>query len=492
MTVVLAIVFGWLALTTAVGIAAGVRGRRAGGREGRDEFMVGGRRFGALLLYVMMAAEIYSAFAFLGLAGHAYRHGASILYAAAYGSLAYTLLFFFGPRLNRLGRRHGYVTQPDYAADRYQSRGLGVVIALLGVGALAIYLHLQINGAGLIIELASGGAFPAGWARIIAFASVMLFVSVSGMRGVGWTNLLQACVMLAGMFGVGIVFAYRFFGGIDEMFVELAQVSPKHLSIAGVDGNHGAMWYSTRIIGSALGFWMLPHIFQAIYTAKNPGIIRRNACVLPLYQLALFPVMIVGFAVFALHHRTGDVIVDQDQAMLVALVDHFPPWFAGAVAAGGLAAAVSTSSALILAMATLVARNVFQAGFKPQASDRTVTRVARIAVPVLTTASVGLTFVLKQDLVELLLLAFAVPLQLAPGLLLGTFWHRVHRQAVIAGLVVGIAVLLAIATGALAAVGLAIPHGFYPALFAFLPNAAIVVIWSAIRRRDPETVERYS
>ncbi len=484
MTVVLAIVFGWLCVTTAVGIAAGVRSRREGRHSG-DDFMLDGRRFGAVLLYVLMAAEIYSAYAFLGLAGHAYRHGASILYAAGYGSIAYAVLFFFGPRVNRLGRRMGYMTQPDYAADRYGSRALGAVIALIGVAALAIYLQVQIVGAGLIIELASGGAFPAGWARIVAFGCVMVFVTTSGMRGVGWTNLLQACVMLVGMFAVGIVFAVQFFGGVGAMFAELAQRSPAHLTLAGVDGNHGATWYATRVIGSAIGFWLWPHIFQAIYTAREPNILRRNACVLPLYQLALFPVMIVGFSVFVLHDREGSLLPagTQDRAMLEALVDHFPPWFAGAVAAGGLAAAVSTASALILSMATLVARNIV-GQLAPTVPDRSI---ARVAVVPLTAAAVALTFVLEDDIVRLLLLAFSVVMQLAPAILLGTFWLRVHRAAVWTGLAVAFAILLASATGLLT-----VPGSFYPGLFALIPNTAIVILWSAVRRPDARTIERFS
>lgn len=484
MTVVVAIVFGWLCVTTAVGIAAGVRSRREGRHSG-DDFMLGGRRFGAVLLYVLMAAEIYSAYAFLGLAGHAYRHGASILYAAGYGSIAYAILFSFGPRVNRLGRRMGYTTQPDYATDRYDSRLLGAIVALVGVAALAIYLQVQIVGAGLIIELASGGAFPAGWARIVAFGCVMLFVTTSGMRGVGWTNLLQACVMLAGMFAVGIVFAVQFFGSVGAMFAELAERSPAHLTLAGADGNHGPTWYATRVIGSAIGFWLWPHIFQAIYTAREPDILRRNACVLPLYQLALFPVMIVGFSVFVLHDREGQLLPAgaQDRAMLEALVDHFPPWFAGAVAAGGLAAAVSTASALILSMATLVARNIVGGRQGARTSDRTI---ARVAVVPLTMAAVALTFVLEDDIVRLLLLAFSVVMQLAPAVLLGTFWLRVHRAAVLTGLAVAFGLLLAVATGLVT-----VPGSFYPGLFALIPNAAIVIVWSALRPPDRRTVERF-
>ena len=187
MTVVLAIIFGWLLLTTAVGVAAGVRRRRMTDRAARDEFMVGGRKFGAVLMYVLMAAEIYSAFAFLGLAGWSYALGAPIYFSVAYGSLAFGIYFFLGPRINRLGKRLGYLTQPDFMADRYESRGLGILAAIMGLVATLLYLQLQITGAGIIVELASEGAISTGAARVIAFSLIVVFVTVSGIRGVGWS-----------------------------------------------------------------------------------------------------------------------------------------------------------------------------------------------------------------------------------------------------------------------------------------------------------------
>jgi Na+/proline symporter len=116
-----------------------------------------------------------------------------------------------------------------------------------------------------------------------------------------------------------------------------------------------------------------------------------------------------------------------------------------------------------------------------------MTIVARIAVIPLTAAGVALTFVLRDNLVQILLIAFVIPMQLAPALLLGTFWLRVHRRAVIAGLAAGVATLVAI--------GLewhAPPAGVYAGLWALLPNLAIVVAMSARRRPEPRTVERYS
>jgi len=486
MTVVLAIIFGWLLLTTVVGVAAGIRRRRMTDRAARDEFMVGGRKFGAVLMYVLMAAEIYSAFAFLGLAGWAYALGAPIYFSVAYGSIAFGIYFFLGPRINRLGKRLGYLTQPDFMADRYESRGLGILVAVMGLVATLLYLQLQITGAGIIVELASEGAISTGAARVIAFSLIVVFVTVSGIRGVGWTNLLQAVVMLAGMVTVGLVFTYSFFGGIGPMFEKLKAVSPGHLTLEGVGGNMGLMVYSTTALCLGLGFWMWPHVFQATFTARSERIVRRNACVLPLYQLGLLPVILVGFTCYLVCKDQGITLANKDHAMLVTLTRNFPDWFAGAVGAGGLAAAVSTSSALILTSATLLARNVYQAGLRPDAPDRTVTRVARASVLPLTAASVALSFWVPDDLVNLIKKAYALPIQLVPALVLGIFWSRVRREAVRAGLLVSLAILAVMVTGLWTP-----PGGVYFGFWALLPNLLIVVVWSAWKPAEPRTRSRF-
>jgi len=488
MNVPLVIVFGWLLLTTAVGVAAGRKQRRRAldDRGRRDEFLVGGRTFGAVLLYVMMAAEIYSAYAFLGLAGMAYAEGAPIFYALGYGSIAYAIYFFLGPRINRLGSRLGYLTQPDFASDRYASRGLGVLIAIMGIVATLFYLELQIMGAGLIVGIASEGAVSPGLARVIAFGLIVVFVTLSGIRGVGWTNLLQAAVMLAGMVAAGLVITHTFFGGIAPMFAKLSEVSPAHLELTGALGTRGLAWYASTVVMSAIGFWMWPHIFQATYTAKSERIVRRNACVLPLYQLALLPVILVGFSCFLILKDQGVTLAHRDQAMMVTLVQNFPTWFTGAIAAGGLAAAVSTSSALILSTATLIARNIYQQGLCPGASDRAVTGVARGAVLPITLVAVAMSFLLPDDLVSLLLKGYALPLQLAPALILGTFWPRVHRRAVWAGLLVALAILLTLVVE-----GKDAPLGIHFGVWGFVPNLLIVVVWSALRPAEERATQRF-
>jgi SSS family solute:Na+ symporter len=98
-----------------------------------DTYMVAGRALGFLVTFLNMAAVIYSGFAFLGASGWAYAFGAPVLYIWIYGALAYTLAFFFAPRVWEVTKGRGLLTQPDFFVRRYGSRLLMVLTALVGI-----------------------------------------------------------------------------------------------------------------------------------------------------------------------------------------------------------------------------------------------------------------------------------------------------------------------------------------------------------------------
>ena len=473
------IILGWLILSTVVGVMAGVKRKFS-----MEEWFVGQRGFGLILFYVVAAAEIYSAFAFLGLAGWAYKFGAPIFYAPMYNVLAYTLFFFIGPLIWRYGKAHGYVTQPDFFIHRYQSPSLGVVVAIIGFLFTIPYLQLQIMGTGMIIQLSSGGAINWQAAVIVSSLASIIFVTISGLRGIAWTNLLQAILMLVTMFAVGILFPQKFFGGVGQMFQRLAEVSPQHLILPGKSGAMGLGWYTSTTLMSALGFWMWPHLFLTTYSAKNTQIIRRNAVILPLFALALIPVIIVGYTCFLV----APGLKEPDHAMLITLTRFFPPWMAGLVGAGGTAAAISTSSALTLSACTLFARNIYQRGMNPKANDDQAARLARWLVPVVTAAAVALTFLRPKMLVALLLLGYSGITQFFPGVIFGLFWKRVTKAGVYAGMIAGIATLLLINYGLKASS----PYGLFFGFWGLLVNLAVCLLVTLCTSPPPkEALHRF-
>lgn len=111
------IILGVIFISAFVGIWAGRRVKMT-----LENWTVGGRKFGIILIWLLMAGEIYTTFTFLGASGWAYSKGAPAYYILAYGALAYTLSFFILPALWRIGKKHGLHTQPDFFIKRYNSR----------------------------------------------------------------------------------------------------------------------------------------------------------------------------------------------------------------------------------------------------------------------------------------------------------------------------------------------------------------------------------
>ncbi|HEU5480953.1 MAG TPA: sodium:solute symporter family protein, partial [Candidatus Tumulicola sp.] len=137
LTIVAVLVLGTIALAL-----FGVRNVRMDPQQ----FIVGGRSFGTVLLWVLMAGEIYTSFTFLGAAGWAYGFGAPAYYILAYGSCAYVIGYFLLPAIWRVGKERSLLTSPDFFADRYDSRALGVMAGIIQFGVMVPYVTLQLSG----------------------------------------------------------------------------------------------------------------------------------------------------------------------------------------------------------------------------------------------------------------------------------------------------------------------------------------------------------
>src|SRR6266702_5473629 len=115
----LATILAIVALGGAIGFRAGVRRKM-----NLEQWTVGGRGFGAVLMYLLMAGEVYTTFSFLGASGWAYSRGGPTLYIMAYLTLAYVASFFFLPQICEMGREYGLQTQSDFFSVRYGNKYL--------------------------------------------------------------------------------------------------------------------------------------------------------------------------------------------------------------------------------------------------------------------------------------------------------------------------------------------------------------------------------
>src|SRR4249919_3191707 len=123
MNLALLVIAFFLVLSLVLGLLA-----RRGRTMTIEQWSVGGRGFGALFVFLLMAGEIYTTFTFLGGSGWAYGRGAPAFYILCYGGLAYALSYFLLPVVWRYATRHQLHSQADFFVSKYRSPVLGILV----------------------------------------------------------------------------------------------------------------------------------------------------------------------------------------------------------------------------------------------------------------------------------------------------------------------------------------------------------------------------
>jgi SSS family solute:Na+ symporter len=428
--VALTIIFAIIAAGTGIGLLAG-RHRKMD----LEQWTVGGRAFGVVLTYLLMAGEVYTTFSFLGASGWAYSRGGPALYIMAYLTLAYVVSFFVLPPVWELGRKYGLQTTGDFFGRCYGSKYLAAFVCVVGMAFLVPYVQLQLTGLGIIMEVASSEGIHRTPAIVIGVALVVLFVLASGVRAVAWVSVLKDALMLLAAVAIGIGVPYAHFGSISRMFAALAHAQPAHLTMPGATPNLGHTWYFSTVLLTSLGFYMWPHSFASAFTAKSADTLRRNAVVMPLYTLTLAFVLFAGFAAVLV----APGLANGDMSLLTVIRSTFPAWFLGVIGGAGALTAMVPAAIFTLTAATLFAKNLYRPLFAPHLTDDQVERVARLMVVVLSLVSLYFAIYSSTTLVSLLLLGYAGVTQFFPGVVLGLFWKGAAMPTVFAGMVAGVA-----------------------------------------------------
>jgi solute:Na+ symporter, SSS family len=435
--IVFGVTVGYLMVTLLIGLVSGRRTRAT-----TESYVAGDRTLGFLVLYFVMGASIFSAFAFLGGPGWAYSRGAAAFYIISYGTVGLVPWYFLAPRVARLGQRFGYVTQAELFAHRYQSRAVSAALAIISLVAFVPYLTLQMQGAGYVFNVLTEGRVPVWAGAALAYAIVLVYVFRSGVMGVAWTNTFQGIFMMGLAWGLGLYLPWRLYGGVGPMFDQLAATVPEMLTAPGLDAA-GARWtwggYSSAIAISALGFGLWPHFFMKIFTARDVRTLKQTVVAYPTFQIFLVPILLIGFS--GILAFPG---VQPTDAILPTIVTSLglPALVVGLFCAGALAASMSTGDALVHAAGAILVKDFYRVLFRPALDDRAATRLIRRLVVVIGAVAYYFAVVSQVSLVYLLLLSYGAIGQLFPMLLACFLWRRSTPQGVLAGLGAGCLVTL--------------------------------------------------
>lgn len=426
MNITFVIITGFLLLAIILAIWA-----KKGIEMNLEQWVVGGRKFGTVLLFFLMAGEFYTTFTFLGGSGWAYGKGAPAFYILGYLSLEYIIAFFLFPAVWEYGKKHNLVSQPDFYATKYNSPWLGVLVSIVGVLAIIPYLTVQFQGLGILVSTASYGSIPSSAAIIIGGIALGIYVMISGIRGSATTAILKDFMILFIVVFLGIYLPVHYYGSIHSMFAAIHDAKPGFLTLPAK--GMSSSWFISTVIMNCIGGFMWPHVYGAVYSSKGKKVLRRNAALMPLYTLMLLFVLFAGFA--AVLQIPG--LKNPDYSLLQICVKTFPAWFVGIIGAAGLLTALVPGSMLIMTAATLLSKNVYKV-LVPSTSEGQVAKLAKILVPVM--AIVGIYFTLSggQTIVYLVLIGQSWTTQLAPALFLSFLKKNfVTKQGAASGIIVG-------------------------------------------------------
>jgi len=437
-----------------------------------QEYMVGGRGFGAVFLWVLLAGEIYTSFTFLGAAGWAYNFGAPAFYIMAYGTVGYIFYYFLLPWVWRMGKEHGLLTAPDFFTARYNNRVLTTLVAIIYSFAVLPYVTLQLSAMQIFLTIAGYGAIDAQLGAIIAFLVITGFVFATGLRGTAWASIVKDSLVLAALIFAGIAIPIQFFGSPAGLFDQMLKAHPTYLTLGALTAPKGGIWYISTVLLTGFGYFMGPHSIAAVYSAKDENVLRRNAMFLPVYQLVVILVLFAGFS--ALLITPGLKGPAADQSFLVVVQHFYPPWVLGFVAAGGMLCALVPSTALLLSVASIIAKNIGGDILGIALDDRSRVLATRTMVALLGLAALALWLEYKTQLVDLLLLYYNGVSQFAPAYLFGYVWKRTTGWGVMAGIIAGIAVALALARTGIS------PFGLNPGFIGVAVNIPLLVVVSLL------------
>lgn len=453
MNIALIIILGFLILSIFLGI------RSTKGKDmNLEQWTVGGRGFGTIFVFLLMAGEIYTTFSFLGGSGWAYSKGAPALYVLIYITLSYVLSYWLLPEIWKYAKENRLMSQSDFFVSKYKSSSLGILAALVGVVSMIPVIVVQLKGLGIIVSEASYGAISMSTAVWLGAISLTIYVMISGIHGSAWIAVIKDIMMIIIIAFLGIYLPIHYFGGLQPMFEAINSAKPGFLKLP--DQGLSVSWFISTVILLVFGFYMWPQVFSAVYTARSGKTFRKNAIISPLYTLMLLFVFFVGFA--AILKVPGLQGADADLSLLRLAIQTFDPWFIGIIGAAGMLTALVPGSMLLMSVSTLLAKNVYK-GLFPGVSDKNVMKLAKCLVPVIALVSVYFTLNGGETMSALILMGYSLITQLFPSLLFSLKQNNmITKYGAISGIISGLAIVTYI-TISQSTIGTLLP---------FLPQAA--------------------
>jgi SSS family solute:Na+ symporter len=416
-----------------------------------DEWGLGGRKFGSWITWFLVGGDLYTAYTFVAVPALLFGAGALGFYALPYTVILYPMVFLPVLRLWSVSRVHGYVTPADFVRGRYGSDLLATLVAVTGIVATMPYIALQLAGLEAVLRTMGlnaggiGGHLP----LFIAFVILALYTYQSGLRAPALIAFVKDSLIYVVIL-VAVFYLPAKLGGWGAIFDasarKLAQPSPATGAPQGsvlLTGTN-QLQYVTLAFGSALALFLYPHSVTGVLASRGRVVLKRNMIALPAYSLLLGLLALLGYVAIAAGVRpiTNNATGRADTNTIIAVLfdSQFSSWFAGlAFAAIGIGALVP-AAIMSIAAANLWTRNIYKAYLRRDATPKQEAQQAKLASLVVKIGAVLFIVVVDpQFSIDLQLIGGVIILQTLPAVAIALYTRWLHRWALVAGWLAGMA-----------------------------------------------------
>ncbi len=381
-TTQLYVILGYLTILLLLGLFAS---RQFTG--GSQDYAVASRSIGPFLLLMSLFGTTMTAFALVGSSGEAFKEGIGVygMLASSSGIIHSLCFFVLGVKLWSLGVKHGYTTQIQFFRDRLQSDKIGILLFPILVGLVIPYLLIGVMASGSVIQSMTAGAFPEmfshpspalngglpPWLGSLVICGVVLaYVFFGGMRGTAWANALQTMVFMVLGLVTFVVIASKL-GGEESFWANLCKLGeaiPEEKATR-VDMSM-TKFFTYMLVPLSVG--MFPHLFQHWLTAKSASSFKLPVVCHPIFIMIVWvPCVLIGvWATTDLINIPPPVQANPNIVLPFIVKKLADPLLGGFLAAGILAAIMSSLDSQFLCLGTIFTNDIVNHYRKEPLSDR--------------------------------------------------------------------------------------------------------------------------
>lgn len=446
--------------------------RRSGATP--DDFFLAGRGIGPLVLFFTLIATNFSAFYFLGFAGAGYRIGYSYYGIMGFGTGLVALTFYMiGRPVWRFGKLRGYITPPELIGDRLNSVPLKLLYLAVMVAFTVPYLALQPIGAGYLVNELTGGNVPYFFGASALTGFIVLYVFLGGMRSVALTDVLQGVLMFTLMLAATLFIGAKL-GGIEVANARAFAERPDLFSrTGGGDYFTPAKWFSFMALWM-LSVPMFPQIFMRFFAAQSSQSLQKLSVLYPIVAALLFfcPIMIGVWGAVEFPGLEGKA---SDQILPMMLDKFAPEWMAAFIMVGAVAAIMSTLDSQLLALSSIMTRDVYLGFINRSASLARQTFIGKMLVIILAVAGLIIAYNPPASIFQIATVAFSGLAILFPTTIAAIYWPQSSAWACFTSIFVGEALLIGFTAELIPA---SLTFGFIPILPIIVLCTMIIVAGS--------------